>query len=734
MTSTPPYSKRVYDDLLKDPLPDSPLAVPSKSLPAKGGGVSGLDTAMSGLALGKSVCILIVSSDEQNLCCARVGATGNVFCFLKKDMCTTESHAKQRSNSQSVLSFVPGIYVKKSTSNPNSLQVYGAPVGDLELLEKHREAIMESEVPNPTEWISLFNDWARSESQTQLDARRTMKEKARAIQTPVKRPDPMFSVDAYVTETDNVLEVERFDSFNAGVEEFVELLLNSQEFFDGPALGKLFMTIPFQEIMESVFNRTTEIESAIEQIGNEMGMNRTWNEDGITTTADRVTDLELSVGNSGDDDPIAASVWEAIQALALKMSDLDTRVNELEDQVKVHEQDLESTFQTMQSFKAAADRKSRQLIHRLDSLESNTGGGIDTLEMLEVTSKVEELSNQLAELTKARANDLERIDALEARCGQDLSSVQLEDDILAKSPGDIRAYLTRIGAHHCDLGGFCDVYNVLIRIQAKIDGAGEVGDFLKRRKDARSVELSENEAIVLYSFLDEAPPMFGGDKSEKTDIQSLPTYGKWRNKAKQSGLGYEVQTKMKSVEREIKELISLSFKRHRELSLLAKSVLAMSLEFINKLVEWVDSTYEVLIEGGNSTYDIWNLITKVARALFEEGMAPFRTTPVGTKYSSREEQSSVLLWGILRTHVVTERMMEGDLRDHPVVTGNYAKWLVNNSGKKDALLIKRDVEKLTTKLAKVEEESASKRALSAVEKIAESAKKVADKALAKASA
>ena len=105
---------------------------------------------------------------------------------------------------------------------------------------------MESEVSNPTEWISLFNDWARSESQMELEARRTMKEKARAIQTPVKRPDPMFSVDAYVTETDNVLEEECFESFNAGVSEFVQLLLNSQGDFDGPALGKLFKTIPFQ--------------------------------------------------------------------------------------------------------------------------------------------------------------------------------------------------------------------------------------------------------------------------------------------------------------------------------------------------------------------------------------------------------------------------------------------------------------------------------------------------------
>lgn len=78
-------------------------------------------------------------------------------------------------------------------------------------------------------------------------------------------------------------------------------------------------------------------------------------------------------------------------------------------------------------------------------------------------------------------------------------------------------------------------------------------------------------------------------------------------------------------------------------------------------------------------------------------------------------------------------MLEGDLRDHAVVTGNYAKWLVNNSGKKDALVIKKELDKWVHRLNKMEDDMVTKRALTAVEKIAEAAKKVADRALVKAS-
>ena len=76
-------------------------------------------------------------------------------------------------------------------------------------------------------------------------------------------------------------------------------------------------------------------------------------------------------------------------------------------------------------------------------------------------------------------------------------------------------------------------------------------------------------------------------------------------------------------------------------------------------------------------------MTKVIRALFEEGLGPCRTTPLGTSFASPLERSAVMLWGVIRTHVATERMLAKDLRDHHIITGNYAKWLVNNSGKKD---------------------------------------------------
>lgn len=732
MSTTPPSASRDYESLLQGSPPDSPLALPSTPSAAMSGGVARLTQSMPGLALGKSVCILSVPSDEQNLCGASVGASGNVFCFLKRDKCTTEAHAKQRTGQHGVKVFGPGIYVRKVTANSAAVQVYGAPVGGLELLDKHNDAIMEEKVRKPNDWVSLFNDWARFDSKMLHEQRRTMKEKAKAVQTPIKRTAPAFSVDAYVSAVDNVIDETHIEGFGLNIAQFADELGRSQGNIDGGALSKVFRDIPFHEMTTSIVNRTRELETAIEQIGIELGMNRTWNEEAITTTADRVTELELTTGEVGSEDPIADTLWNSIQALNSRINLLEGRVSKVEKQVEAQERDLEAQFKTMRGLKENLEIKLRQTDHRMDAIESSVASPAGALDVIVLTEKVEELAKELEDMANARINALERLEALEAKASKDYSSVYLDDDSIAKSPGDVRAYLTRIEATHCDLGGFCDVYNVLIRIQAKIDGSGPVGDVLKRRKDARSVELSDNEAIVFYSFVNEAPPMLGGDKSDKSDIHALPTYVKWRNKAKQSGLGFEIQNKMKVVEREIKELITLSFKGHRDLILLSKDVLSTSLEFISKLVDWIDATYEVLVEGGNTAQDVWSLITKVARALFEEGMAPHRTTPIGTTFKSIEEQSSVLLWGVLRTHTATERMLEGDLRDHAVVTGNYAKWLVNNSGKKDALMLKKEVDRLSTKLTKVEEESATKRALNAVEKTAEAAKKVADKALAKA--
>ena len=119
------------------------------------------------------------------------------------------------------------------------------------------------------------------------------------------------------------------------------------------------------------------------------------------------------------------------------------------------------------------------------------------------------------------------------------------------------------------------------------------------------------------------------------------------------------------------------------------------------------------------------------RAFFDEGFGPKRVTPTGSTFSSREEKTAVVLWGVLRTHITAESMLRRDLRDHPIVTGNYAKWLVNHSGKKDAKEIQKEVDKVVKSIATMKESMVTKKQLAAIESKAETTKKTADKALNK---
>ena len=270
-----------------------------------------------------------------------------------------------------------------------------------------------------------------------------------------------------------------------------------------------------------------------------------------------------------------------------------------------------------------------------------------------------------------------------------------------------------------------------MRLQLKIDGAISIGDFLKKKKDARGVNMSDDETLVHYSFSNDAPPIFGGAKTHKSDIAKLQTYGAWRNKASQSGMFFELNTHLSSATREVRTVIAQNYTQYSELNSLACTINATAHSFVTTLITFIDQTNDLLVDGGNDQSDVWNLMAKVIRALFEEGLGPARTTPLGTSFSSPVERLAVMLWGVIRTHVATERLLAKDLRDHHIVTGNFAKWLVNHSGKKDAAALKKQVDKLNSVLDSLRETAATKKALVAVEKTAEAAKKTADKALNK---
>ncbi len=179
------------------------------------------------------------------------------------------------------------------------------------------------------------------------------------------------------------------------------------------------------------------------------------------------------------------------------------------------------------------------------------------------------------------------------------------------------------------------------------------------------------------------PGIFSGKKTDKTSILALPTLAKWKSEnVINSGMGYELEEHVENVRTEVEEVISLLYNDYDRLQSLCISIVTRATDFILQFIRWVDETNASLVRAGNVPSDVWSLMTKVMRSIFEEGLAPARVTPTSSKFKDPLEQTSVMIWGVIRTHMATRAIIKKGFKDHPVVVGAYAQWLVSNPVKK----------------------------------------------------
>ena len=110
-----------------------------------------------------------------------------------------------------------------------------------------------------------------------------------------------------------------------------------------------------------------------------------------------------------------------------------------------------------------------------------------------------------------------------------------------------------------------------------------------------------------------------------------------------------------------------------------------AVKFISALVRWTDNTHESFLEGGNTEKDVWWIKTRFIISIFEDYLDPERSTSAKTSFDSDSQRRSTLIWGVIKGHLSTNMMLEKHIKDHPIVVGDYAQWLVSNSIRKESM-------------------------------------------------
>jgi hypothetical protein len=663
----------------------------------------------AGITYGKSV-VVVSDASPVELCGARVGSTK--ICF--KTDCSIQAHRNNGGQFRNIIA--DGIYVLSGSRE----RAFNEPIGELSLMDYHADRILSTIESIPAKWTTLFNSLTQASSKREAEELEALRLKAKSMQTPGKRvSNSTFSSFKDTNAFSDLLEGEQWETDMNTYEKAWKTLADDKNLTLPPSakVAELLLATAF---------RTAEIEEAVKEVIEEGQDEKSWVTTELNGVALRTTDLEKILG-----DPIgeSASVWTAVSALTTEVSDNSMNSAERFAAVNV---EFEEMFGAVTGFQDSFQEKFQKLEHRIDDVE--LGGGPVEIDSLEVSS----LKLRMEDLLKQRLEDRVRIDSLESRLGSDTISVVIGEHSdkgpsILRSAEDLRSYMlmSSLGTD-LNFGGFADVYVLLLRLENRRSDTITMTSMLKNRKDVGALNLSLDEAMVIHSHHALVPTFFGRVQggSRKSELSGLPTHKSWRCRSDSSGLADVIDKDLRNVEREVEDIIRIQYGGSEcvEIKEFAISMLRRSAEFIRKFVPWVDDTYAQLKEGGNTPEDVWWLITRVVRAIFEEYLAPMRSTPINSGFRDSGTESSTMIWGAAKTNAGVEQLLKQSLKDHPIVQGAFTQWLVGHSGRKEADMALEVAAKATIELATLRSlVTELSKTVMAAEKTAKEAKKTADR-------
>ena len=151
------------------------------------------------------------------------------------------------------------------------------------------------------------------------------------------------------------------------------------------------------------------------------------------------------------------------------------------------------------------------------------------------------------------------------------------------------------------------------------------------------------------------------------------------------GLVYDIEKMSDSVHQDIKMIIAMQYQSYPPVRSLDTEMALKAVEFISVLVRWIDDNHESLLAVGNIKKYVWWITNQFIRFIFEDYLAPVRSTEAKTSFNSYFQCQNTLIWSLINGHLASDKMLAKSINDHLSVVGDYEKWLGSNSIRTEAM-------------------------------------------------
>jgi hypothetical protein len=429
----------------------------------------------------------------------------------------------------------------------------------------------------------------------------------------------------------------------------------------------------------------------------------------------------------------AVSVWSAMASLKAEVKEQKRELAKNTAEVTALRKEVNSVSREFALMHDSVTRWSHSFANQLDKrgvYEQPAGLGNEQAQQLKDWARL-----QFREWEK---NQEDRTEAVNAVVMEQMRVVQRQQDqsrvaykmgeFWLSSSQDITTAANMLSLGKIPFSCFADNNIIFHKLWILISPQGTVEQNITASSKAAAQDLSLDEALVIHSHNYLIPPLFSNKKDKGvTELGNLKKYSDFRCRSGGSGLADEIERNLSTVTDEIKSVIEqeLPGRECAPWRILARELLQSSETFIRNLINWVDESYANFTGGGNSPADSWWIITHVIRNMYTRYFAPVRICPHRVHYAGDNIRSGVFIWNAIQTHFATVALEKKGMKDHPIVVGAFAEWLVHNSGRQEA-------SQATGDLVTIKEEMKNiRKSINEVQTKANSAKQTADKAFQK---